>query len=178
MEPIKGGYRIKLAMKMIDMCILTLPFGLVSTNLLHKVLCLAPLWWINIFRIFVCFIWRFDATKGYRFIFGLGSRYVGHSSVLIRELSADSTQFGVIWDLIWSWIGVRSADIWPTNNLSKTGQTVYHRWPNEDRHVAERSPTKPTPHRYITDRQPTICRGETFQTCLKDLSSTNVSART
>ena len=35
---------------------------------------------------FLCaFICRYYATNGYRFTFGLGSRYVGHSSVLVRE---------------------------------------------------------------------------------------------
>ena len=59
---------------------------------------------------------RYDATKDYRFTFGLGSRYM---SVITRQfwfwnVSADSTQFGVMSDLIRSWIGLESVSGRPT----------------------------------------------------------------
>ena len=57
-----------------------------SCGKLLKVPFMAPFWCRNIFRnCFCAFICRYDATNGYRFTFGLGSRYVGRSSVLIRE---------------------------------------------------------------------------------------------
>ena len=86
---------------------------------------MAPLWWRYTFRNFWCaFICRYDATNGYRFTFGLGSRYVGHSSVLIRECVGRHhvirCYVGLDSVLNRPWIGVRSADICPIHNRSKT----------------------------------------------------------
>ena len=74
---------------------------------------------------FLCaFICRYDATNGYRFTFDLGSIYVGHSSVLIRKcvgrLHAIRFYIGLHSVLNRPWIGVRSADICPIHNRSKT----------------------------------------------------------
>ena len=57
-------------------------------------------------------------------VIGLHSVWVrdmsGTRRFWIGNVSADSTQFGVMSDLIRSWIGVRSADIWRIHNQSKT----------------------------------------------------------
>ena len=69
-------------------------------------------------------VWFYDAISGYRFTFGLGSRYVGHSLVLIRKcvgrLHAIWCYVGLDSVLNRPWIGVRSADICPIHNRSKT----------------------------------------------------------
>ena len=85
----------------------------------------SPLWWSDFFRDFLCaFLCRYDATNGYRFTFGFGLRYVGHSSVLIRDcvgrFHAYRCYVGLDSVLNRPWIGVRSADICPIHNLSKT----------------------------------------------------------
>ena len=86
---------------MINISTSTLLFGLVAANVLLKVPFYGTTLVKRYFPQFLCaFICRYDATNGYRFTFGLGSRCVGNSSVFIQELSADSTQFRVKSDLI------------------------------------------------------------------------------
>ena len=92
-----------------------------------------------------------------RFWFGNGSLdaircYVGLDSVLNRP-----------------WI-VRSVDICPIHNRSKTDKPSTIGGRIETETLPSAPPKKPTPHRHRTDRQPTVCRGEIFQTCLKDFS--------
>ena len=66
--------------------LLTLLFGLVAVNLLLKVLfygtTLVKRYFAEILVCFYIYVWR---HKRLSFTFGLGSRYVGRSSVLIRE---------------------------------------------------------------------------------------------
>ena len=101
---------------------------------------------------FLCaFICRYDATNGYRFTFGLGSRYVGHSSVLIREcvgrLHAIRCYVGLHSVLNRPWIDVRSADICPIHNRSKTDKpsTI------GGRTLPDKTDTTPTYNRQTTD---------------------------
>ena len=82
-------------------------------------------------------VWFRDMSGTRRFWFG--------------NVSADSTQFGVMSDLIRSWIGVRSADICPIHNRSNTDKPYTIGGRIKTNTSPERSPTKPTPHRHITD---------------------------
>ena len=108
---------------------------------------------------FLCaFISRHDATNGYRFTFGLGSRYVGHSSVLIREcvgrLHAIRCYAGLDSVLNRPWIGVRSADICPIHNRSKTDKpsTIGGRIKTDtSRTLRDKTDTTPTYNRPTTD---------------------------
>ena len=95
-------------------------------------------------------------TNGYRFAFGLGSRYVGHSSVL--NVSTDSTQFGVKSDLILSWIGLESVsgrptyaryitDLRPTNHLPSVAELR----PTRPRTLPDKTDTTLTYNRQTTD---------------------------
>ena len=136
---------------MIDIGILMLLFGLVVANF-KKCHFMAPLRWRDIFRNFCCaFICRYDATNGYRFTFGLSSRYVGHLSVLIREcvdrLHAIRCYVGLDSVLNRPWIGVRSADICPIHNRSKTNKpsTI------GGRIKTDTSPNAPRQNRQTTD---------------------------
>ena len=82
---------------------------------------------MSYFPEFACaFICRYDATNGYRFTFGLGSRYVGHKSVLIREYVSrlHAIRCYVRLDSVLNrpWIGVSSANICPIHNRSTTNK--------------------------------------------------------
>ena len=117
---------------------------------------MAPLWWRYTFRNFWCaFICRYDDTNGYRFTFGLGSRCVGHSLVLIREcvgrLHAIRCYVGLDSFLNRPRISVRSADICPIHNRSKTNKlsTI------GGRIKTDTSPNAPRQNRHHTDIQPT-----------------------
>ena len=116
---------------------------------------MAPLWWA-IFRNFWCaFICRYDAIIGYRFTFGLGSRCVGHSSVLIREcigrFHAIRCYIGLNSVLNRFWISVRSAAICPIRNRSKTDKpsTI------GGRIKTDTPPNAPRQNRHHTDIKPT-----------------------
>ena len=107
-------------------------------------------WWRDILRNFWCaLICRYDATNGYLFTFGLGSRYVGHSSVLIREcvgrLHAIRCYVRLDSVLNRPWIGVRS--------------------------VAELRPTRPRTLPDKTDTTPTYDRQTTDNLSGRDLSN-------
>ena len=102
---------------------------------------------------FLCaFICRYDATNGYRFTFSLGSRYVGHSSVLFREcvgrIHAIRCYVGLGSVFNRPWIGVRTADKFVC--------------PNKTRHQTDKTESIPTvipqshrPNRHETDLKPT-----------------------
>ena len=101
---------------------------------------------------FLCaFICRYDATNGYRFTFGLGSRYIRHLSVLIQEcvgrLHAIRCYVGLDSVLNRPWIGVGSADICPIHNRSKTDKpsTI------GGRIKTDTSPNAPRQNRHHTD---------------------------
>ena len=141
---------------MIDIGILTLLFGLVVANFL-KCHFMVPLWWRDIFPNFCVLLCRYDATNGYRFTFGLGSRYVGHSSVLIPEcvgrLQAIQCYVGLDYILNRPWIGVRSPNKCPIHNWSKTDKpsTIGSR-PTRPRNAPwEKNDTTPTYNRQTTD---------------------------
>ena len=158
-------------MKIIEMGTLTFIFGLVVTNVL-KCHFIAPLWWRDSFRIFLCaFICRHDTTNGYRFTFALGSRYVGHSSVSIRKyvgrLHAIRCYVGLDSVLNRPWIGVRSADICPIHNWSKTDKpsTIGGRIKNDT------SPNAPRQNRQIClpEHKPTPNRQNRINTNIKSI---------
>ena len=125
-------------MKMIKMGILTLLFGLVEANLLLN----APF---------------HGATSVKRYFpeFLLCSRYVGYSSVFIRgcigQLHAIRCYIGLDSVLNRFWIGVRSADICPIGNRSKTNKpsTI------SGQIKTDSSPNAPQQNRHHTDIKPT-----------------------
>ena len=155
MEPIKDGYRIWLALKMIDMDILTLLFDLVATNVLLK----APLWRRDIFWNF----W-FAFVCGYAAVIVIGLHLVwvrymsGTPRFWFGNVSADITQFGVMSDLIRSSIGLVSVsgrrtyaryitDLGPTNHLPSVAELR----PTRPRRLPDKTDTTPTCNRQTTD---------------------------
>ena len=112
-----------------------------------------PLWWRDIFQIFLCaFICRYDNTNGYRFIFGLGSRYcraiVGFDSGMCRPTPRNSV-------LCRTWFGLGSA-----LNRCQFG-----------RHMVEFRPTRPRTLPNNPDTTPTYNRQTTDNLSGKDLSN-------
>ena len=112
-------------------------------------------------------VWVRDMSGTRRFWFG--------------NVSADSMQFGVMSDLIRSWIGLESVsgrptyaryitDLRPTNHLPSVAELR----PTRPRTLPDKTDTTPTYNRQTTDN----LSGRDLQTCLKDLSPTNLSART
>ena len=86
-------------------------------------------------------------------VIGLRSVWVrdmsGTRRFWFRNVSADSMQFGVMSDLIRSWIGVWSADICPIHNWSKTdksstigGRIKTNTSPNAPQHHTDIKPTE------------------------------------
>ena len=158
-------------MKMVDMGIITLLFGLVVKNF-QKFHFMAPLWWRDIFRNFLCAficnsVWVRDMSGTRRFWFG--------------NLSADSTQFGVMSDLDRSWIGLESVSGRPTYARYITDLRPTNRLPS----VAELRPTRPRTLPDKTDTTPTYNRqtadslsGRDLSNMFENLSPTNLSTRT
>ena len=109
----------------------------------------------------------YDTTNLYRFTFGLGSRYVGHSSVWFENVSADSTPFGVMSDLIRSWIGIESVSGPPTYAWYITDLRPTNHLPS----VAELGPTRPRTLPDKTDTTPTYNRQTTDNLSGRDLSN-------
>ena len=146
-------------MKIIDMGILTLLFAWFSCGKLLKVTFYGVALVKRYFPDFLCaFICRYDTTNGYRFTFSLGSRYVGHSSVLIRECVGRLHAICVLSDLIRSWIGLESVwgrptyaryitDLRPTNHLPSMAEL----WPTRPRTLTDKTDTTPTYNRQKTD---------------------------
>ena len=127
---------------------------------------MALLWWSNIFRNFGV-LWYICICMKPQIVIGFNSVWVRYMSgtrrFWFRNVVGRLHPIRCHVGLNSSWIGVRY--ICPIHNQSNNTDQPFggHRWPNWYRHVPERSPTKPTPHRHITDRQPTICRERSFK---------------
>ena len=127
-----------------------------------------PLWRRDFFKNFWwAFICRYDTTNSHWFTFGLGSRYVGHSLVLIRELSADSMQFSVMSDSIWSWIGLELVSCRPTYVRYITGLRPTDHLPS----VSELRLTCPQTLPDKTDTTPTYNQQTTDNLFRRDFSN-------
>ena len=159
-------------MLMIDMDILTLLFGVVAANLLLKVPFYGATLVKKYFSKFGCaFIYWCEAINASRFTSGLGSIYralVGFDS---GNVSADSMQFGVMSDLIPSWIGFESASGRPTYTRYKTNLI---RPTNHLPSVAELRPTRPRTLPDKTDTTPTYNRETTDNLSGRNLSNISV----
>ena len=116
---------------------------------------------------FVCLFCRYDATNGYWFTFSWGSRYVGNSSVLLKEcvgrLHIIQCYVGLDSALNRPWISVRSADICPMHNQPKTDKPST----TGGRIKTDTSPNAPRQNRQLADIQPTDNR----QFVRRDLSN-------
>ena len=130
---------------------------------------MAPPWWRDIVLIFLCaFICRYDATK----VIGLHLVWVRDMSGIrlfwFWNVSADSTQFSVMSDLIRSWIGLESVSGQPTNAPYITHLRPTNHLPS----VAELRPTCPRTLPNKTDITPTYYRQTTNNLSGRDLSNT------
>ena len=130
---------------------------------------MAPLWWRDIFRNF-CVLLYVGMTP--QTVIGLDSVWVRDMSGTPRfwfgNVSVDSTQFGVMSDLIRSWIGLESVSGRPTYARCKTDLI---RLTNHLPSVAKLRPTRPRTLPDKTDTTPTYNRETTDNLSGRDLSN-------
>ena len=126
---------------------------------------MAPLWWRDIFRIFVCDLMTPQA------VIGLHSVWVrdmsGTRRFWFRNVSADSTQFAVMSDLIRSSFGLESVSGRPTYARYTTDLRPTNHLPP----VAELRSTRPRTLPDKTDTTPTYNRQTTDNLSGRDLST-------
>ena len=152
---------------MIDSGILTLLYGLVVAKF-WKCHFIAPLWWKDIFRNFFVLL---HLGMTLQTVIGLHSVWVQDMSDTPRfwfgNVSADSTQFGVMSELIRSWIGLESVSGRPTYARYITDLRPTNHLPS----MAELRPTRPRTLPDKTDTTPTYNRQTTDNLSARDLSN-------